>query len=61
MEMEMIFRLSMLVGFLMAGFLSILIGAAIIGIRYWYKSSIRELDQMLDDLEKVEEESRHET
>ena len=61
MEMEMIFRLSLLVGFLMAGFLGILIGAAIVGLRYWYKTSVRELDQMLDDLEKVEEGNHHET
>lgn len=56
MEMEMIYRLSMLVGFLLAGFIALLIGAAIVALRCWYKSTLKDLNSMIDDLEKMEEE-----
>ena len=55
-EMEIIYRLSLLVGFLLAGFLAMLIGAAVVALRCWYKSTIKDLDKMLDDIEKLEEE-----
>lgn len=52
----MIYRLSMLVGFLLAGFIALLIGAAIVALRCWYKSTLKDLNSMIDDLEKMEEE-----
>ena len=55
-EMDIIYRLSLLVGFLLAGFLAMLIGAAVVALRCWYKSTIKDLDKMLDDIEKLEEE-----
>lgn len=54
-ETDILFRLSMMVGFLTAGFLAILIGAAVVALRYWYKSSMKDLDRMIDDIEKLEE------
>ena len=61
MEMEMIFRLALLVGFLCAGFIGILIALAIMAIRNWCKSSMKELDDMLDNIDKSEEASRNES
>ena len=55
MEMELIYRLSMLVGFLSAGLLAMLIAAAILGLRHCYKSAVKDLDRMIEDLEKMEE------
>jgi len=55
-EMDIIYRLSLLVGFLLAGFLAMLVGAAVVALRCWYKSTIKDLDKMLDDIEKLEEE-----
>ena len=58
-EMDIIYRLSMMVGFLTAGFLAMLIGAAIVALRCWYKSTMKDLDKMLDDIEKLEEACLH--
>ena len=55
MELDIIYRLSMLVGFLTAGFIAILIGAAIVALRCWYRSTMKDLDRMIDDLETMEE------
>ena len=52
-ETDIIYRLSMMVGFLTAGFLAMLIGAAIVALRCWYKSTIKDLDRMIDDIEKL--------
>ena len=54
-EMDIIYRLSLLVGFLLAGFLAMLVGAAVVALRCWYKSTIKDLDRMIDDIEKLEE------
>jgi len=55
MEMEMIYRLSMMVGFLTAGFLALLVAAAAVALYVWYKSSMKDLDRLMDELEKKEE------
>ena len=54
MEMEMIYRLSMLVGFLLAGFIALLIGALIVGLRHCCKAAAKELEAMIDELETEE-------
>lgn len=54
-EMDVLYRLSMMVGFLTAGFLALLIGAAIVALRCCYKSTMKDLDRMIDDIEKLEE------
>lgn len=54
-ETDILYRLSLMVGFLTAGFLAILIGAAVAALRYWYKSGMKDLNRMIDDIEKLEE------
>ena len=60
MEFEVLYRMSMLMGFLLAGFLALLIGVLIFALHSWAKSSIRELERLIDDLETTEEGSGHE-
>ena len=55
MEWEMLCRLSM-----MMGFLFLLLGGLIVLLHSWYKSSVRDLDRMLDHIETVEEANRNE-
>lgn len=55
-EMDIIYRLSLLVGFLLASIIAMLIAALVIGLRHWYKSTMKDLDRMIDDLEKMEED-----
>jgi len=54
MEMDMIYRLSMLSGFLLASVIAIVIGAMIFGLRHCCKTAMKELEDMMDDLEKEE-------
>lgn len=58
--MDILYRLSMMVGFLLAGFLALLIAALMATLCCWIKSSFRKLDRMLEDLEKMEEACRDE-
>ena len=60
MEFEVLYRMSMLMGFLLAGFLALLIGVLIFALHSWAKASIRELERLIDDLETTEEGSGHE-
>lgn len=53
-EMDIIYRLSILAGFLLASFIALLIGALIFGLRHWCKTTMKELEDMMDDLEKEE-------
>jgi len=55
MELDIIYRLSMLVGFLLASVIAMLVGAAVVALRCWYKSTVKDLDRMIDDLETMEE------
>ena len=59
-ETDMVFRLSMIVGFLSAIVLAMLVVAAVLALRHCCKSAKRELDRMIDDMEKLEEGSRNE-
>lgn len=59
-ETDMIFRLSMIVGFLSATILAMLVVGAVLALRHCCKSAKRELDRMIDDMEKLEEGSRDE-
>lgn len=54
-ETDMVFRLSMIVGFLSATVLAMLLVAAVLALRHCCKSAKRELDRMLDDMDKLEE------
>ena len=56
-EMTILYHLCILVGFLLAGFLAMLIGAAVVALRHWCKSSIRELEDLIDELETEERKS----
>ena len=61
MEMDMIYRLSMMVGFLTAGFLILLIVALVVGVCVWQKFFFKDVCQMLDgEMEKIEEGASHE-
>ena len=60
MEMDIIFRLSLLVGFLLASVIAMLVGAAIVALYCWYKSTMKDMDRMIDGLEKIEEDCLHE-
>ena len=53
-EMDIIYRLSILVGFMLACIIAMLIAALVIGLRYWCKSTMKELDSMIDELEREE-------
>ena len=53
MELDILYRLSMLVGFLLAGFLALLIAGAAALICHCSKKAIRELDNAMKELEEV--------
>ena len=59
MELDMMFRLSLLVGFLIAGFLILFIAAIIVGVCAWHKFLLKDVFQELDELEKIEEGMPH--
>lgn len=59
-EMDIIYRLSMMVGFLTAGFLALLIAGAVIALRCWYKSTMGDLEHMIEALDMGEEELQDE-
>ena len=59
-ETDMIFRLSMIVGFLSATILAMLVVGVVLALRRCCKSAKQELDRMIDDMEKLEEGSRDE-
>lgn len=62
-EMDIIFRLSILVGFMLACIVAMLIAALVIGLRHWCKTTMKELEGMIDELETEErkclDESKH--
>lgn len=53
MELDILYRLSMLVGFLLAGFLALLIAGAAALICHCSKNAFRELDKAMKELEEV--------
>ena len=53
MELDILYRLSMLVGFLLAGFLALLIAGAVALICHFSKKAFRELDNAMKELEEV--------
>lgn len=55
METEILYRLSFLMGFLVAGFLAVLVGAIAVGLRCWCKSAKRELENLMDHMEETDE------
>lgn len=62
-EMDIIYRLSILVGFMLACIVAMLIAALVIGLRHWCKTTMKELESMIDELETEErkclDESKH--
>ena len=50
MEMDILYRLSMMVGFLTAGFLALVIAAVIALVWHFMKASDRELERLLEEL-----------
>jgi len=60
-ELTILYHLCILVGFLLAGFLAMLIGAAVLGLRHWCKSSIKELEDLIDQMETEERKSPDES
>ena len=62
-EMDIIYRLSILVGFMLACIVAMLIAALVIGLRHWCKTTMKELEGMIDELEPEErkclDESKH--
>jgi len=59
-EMNILYHLCILVGFLLASFLAMLIGAALIGLRHWCRTSMKELEDMIDELETEERKGLNE-
>lgn len=53
-EMDIIYRLSILSGFMLASIIAILIGALIFALRHCCKTAMKDLENMMDDLEKEE-------
>ena len=53
MELDILYRLSMLVGFLLAGFLALLIAGAAALICHFSQKALRELDNAMKELEEV--------
>ena len=53
-EMDILYRLSLLVGFLLASIIAMLIAALVIGLRFWCKTTVKELEDMIDELETEE-------
>lgn len=53
-EMDIIYRLSILVGFLLASVIAMLIAALVIGLHHWCKTAMKELGDMVDELETEE-------
>jgi len=60
-EMDIIYRLSLLVGFLLASVIAMLIGALMIGLRHWCRTTMKELEDMIDELETEEKRCLHES
>ena len=56
MELDILYRLSMMVGFLMAGFLALVIAAVIALVWQFVKVSDRELEQLLEGRERKEKD-----
>jgi hypothetical protein len=42
------------VGFLLASIIAMLFAALVIGLRYWCKATMKELEDMIDELETEE-------
>ena len=59
MEYDIIFRLSFLAGFLLAGFLILSVAVIMLVLRGWYRSSLWELDRFLDECIDDKEERWH--
>ena len=53
MELDILYRLSMLVGFLLAGFLALIIAGVAALIWHCSKRTLQELDEALKELEEV--------
>ena len=54
MELDILYRLSMMVGFLLAAFLALVIAVVLTLVWHLMKSSGRELEQLLEDMERKE-------
>lgn len=54
MELDILYRLSMMVGFLLAAILALVIAVVLTLVWHLMKSSGRELEQLLEDLERKE-------
>ena len=57
MELDTLYRLSMMVGFLMAGFLALVIAAVIALVWHFMKVSDRELERLLEELTGEEKDN----
>ena len=57
MELDILYRLSMMVGFLMAGFLALVIAAVIALVWHFMKVSDRELERLLEELTGEEKDN----
>lgn len=57
MEMDILYRLSMMVGFLTAGFLALVIAAVIALVWHFMKVSDRELERLLEELTGEEKDN----
>ena len=55
--MDILYRLSMMVGFLMAGFLALVITAVIALVWHFMKVSDRELERLLEELTGEEKDN----
>ena len=60
MEMDMIYRLSVMVGFLTAAVLILLVVALVVGVCAFQKAMLKDAFQALDEIEKIEEGTSHE-
>ena len=57
MELDILYRLSMMVGFLTAGFLALVIAAVIALVWHFMKVSDRELERLLEELTGEEKDN----
>lgn len=54
MELDTLYRLSMMVGFLTAAFLALVIAAVMALVWHFVKASDQELEHLLEDMERKE-------
>jgi len=52
MDYAILFKMSMMMGFLLAGFIALLIGGLIAGLVVFYRSAMKKFEGMVKDMEK---------